>query len=94
MIKRLQIFSIIIFCFCSLQAQTIALWTFDEQQGIYPSCVLADLSDNDYPLVIGPGGMIVEGKYGNGLAIADQPEIEIHEDISLKVVRGQRVLQF
>ena len=59
--------------------QTQALWCFDEQQGIYPSCVLSDLSDNDYPLVIGPGGMIVEGKFGNGLAISDQTEVEIHE---------------
>ncbi|MDZ7721774.1 MAG: hypothetical protein U5R06_02850 [candidate division KSB1 bacterium] len=28
---------------------TIAFWPFDEQQGIYPSCVLSDLSDDDYP---------------------------------------------
>ena len=65
-----------------IQAQTIAFWPFDEQQGIYPSCVLSDLSDNDYPLVIGPGGMIVEGKFGNALAVADQPEVEISENPS------------
>ncbi len=48
-------------------AQTIALWPFDEQIGIYPSCVMSDVSDNDYPLVLGPGGQIVEGKFGNAL---------------------------
>ena len=40
--------------FISLSAQTTSLWTFDEQQGVYPSSVLTDISDNDYPLVIGP----------------------------------------
>ena len=40
------------------QAQTIALWPFDEQLGLYPSSVISDLSDNDYPLVIGPGGQV------------------------------------
>ena len=68
----------------SLFAQTIALWTFDEQQGIYPSCVLTDLSDNDYPLVLGPGGMIVEGKFGNALAIIEQPKIIMPEEDSEK----------
>ncbi len=47
--------------------RTVALWSFDEQIGIYPSCVISDLSDNDYPLVLGPGGQIVHGKYGNAL---------------------------
>jgi len=59
------------------KAQTIAYWPFDEQKGIYPSSVISDVSDNDYPLVIGPGGMIVDGKYGNALEAKEQPKIKI-----------------
>ena len=43
-----------------LEAETVALWLFDEQTGVYPSCVLGDASHNNYPLVLGPGGQIVE----------------------------------
>lgn len=46
---------------------TIAFWPFDEPTGLYPSSALTDFSENDYPLVLGPGGEIVEGKYGNAL---------------------------
>lgn len=59
----------------SVKTNTIALWAFDEQQGIYPSSALADHSDNDYPLVIGPGGMIVPGKFGNALEPIEQPKV-------------------
>jgi hypothetical protein len=62
----------------------IALWPFDEQVGIYPSCVISDLSDNDYPLVLGPGGQIVPGKYGNALEATEQPEIIYPEDDNVK----------
>ena len=57
-------------CAC---AQTVALWTFDEGQGLYPSSVLDDSSGNDYPLVLGPGGQIVPGRFGNGLEPLEQP---------------------
>jgi len=58
-------------------AQTVALWLFDEQQEIYPSSVLNDHSDNDYPLVIGPGGKLVDGKFGNALEPLEQPKIVV-----------------
>lgn len=45
----------------------VALWLFDEQQTIYPSSVLNDSSPNNIPLVIGMGGKIVKGKFGNAL---------------------------
>ena len=64
--------------------KTIALWPFDEQLGIYPSCVISDLSDNDYPLVLGPGGQIVSGKYGNALEPIEHPKIEYPEDDNVK----------
>ena len=54
-------------------AQTIALWPFDEQQGMYPSSVLSDVSSNDYPLVLGLGGQVVPGKFGNALELGEYP---------------------
>ncbi len=54
----------------------MAVWTFDEPEGLYPSCILEDLSPNAYPMVLGPGGQIVTGKYGNALSASaqDMPE--------------------
>jgi len=76
---KITIFMISIFILPMSQiaySQTTALWLFDEQQGIYPSSVLNDASDNDYPLVIGPGGQLVDGKFGNALEpIEQQPVI-------------------
>ncbi len=70
------------YCDSSKTDPTIVFWPFDEQQGIYPSCVISDLSDNDYPLVIGPGAMIVQGKFGNALDPVNQLAIELIEDTS------------
>ncbi len=64
--------------------KTVALWSFDEQIGIYPSCVISDLSDNDYPLVLGPGGQIVSGKYGNALAPVEQPQVNYPQEDNIK----------
>ena len=64
--------------------ETVALWPFDEQRGIYPSCVISDISKNDYPLVLGPGGQIVEGKFGNALATSEQPLVDYPGQESVK----------
>lgn len=56
-------------------SQTIALWLFDEQAGLYPSCVLNESSESDFPMVLGFGGQIVEGKFGNALEPIDQPKV-------------------
>jgi hypothetical protein len=64
--------------------KTVALWPFDEQVGIYPSSVISDLSDNDYPLVLGPGGQIVPGKFGNALDPIEQPKIKYPEIDNVK----------
>jgi hypothetical protein len=65
----------------SVQAETtdrtIALWLFDEPLGLYPSHVLDDQSENDYPLVLGLGGSLVHGRFGNALSPI------MHEDIIL-----------
>lgn len=57
--------------------RTIALWLFDEPVAHYPSHVLDDQSNNDYPLVLGLGGSLVQGKFGNALSPI------MHEDIKL-----------
>lgn len=55
----------------SISAQTTtALWLFDEPTGLYPSSVLENSSENDYPLVLGLGGRIVQGKFGNALEVS------------------------
>ncbi len=61
-------------CCFTASAQTVALWLFDEPQGVYPSTVLSDNGPNDYPMVIGPGGQIVPGKFGNALEPIEHPE--------------------
>ena len=66
-----------------INAQTIALWLFDEQVGVYPSCVLDASSENDYPLVIGMGGQIVNGKFGNALEPIRRQDVEIPEGPAL-----------
>ncbi len=61
---------ILILMILSLQqgnSQTIALWLFDEAKGLYPSHVIDDSSPNDFPMVLGLGGSIVDGKFGNAL---------------------------
>lgn len=63
-------------CVIRCEAATVALWLFDEQQGVYPSCVLGDATSGDFPLVIGPGGQIVEGKFGNALEPTGRRQIE------------------
>jgi hypothetical protein len=57
-------------------SQTIALWLFDEQIGLYPSSVLNESSDNDFPMVLGLGGQIVVGKFGNAVEPLEQPKLE------------------
>lgn len=61
-------------------AQTIALWPFDEQQGLYPSSVLSDVSNSDYPMVLGLGGQIVPGKFGNALEPLEYPPIQFPQE--------------
>ncbi len=63
----------------SAKTEVIALWLFDEQKGIYPSCVLSDSSQTDFPLVLGPGGQIVSGKFGNALESIDGPKVNYPE---------------
>ncbi len=83
MVKILRIYTLIALTTFSADLataqKTTALWLFDEPQGLYPSHVMDDQSENDYPLVIGPGGMIVEGLFGNALEPIAQPPVILPE---------------
>jgi hypothetical protein len=50
-----------------VRAETVALWLFDEQAGIYPGSVLNDAGPKGYLLVLGRGAEIVPGKFGQAL---------------------------
>jgi len=82
--QSVLLYSLTLFSCEEDRIKTIALWPFDEQIGIYPSCVISDLSDNDYPLVLGPGGQIVTGKFGNALEPAEQPKVDYPKDDNIK----------
>lgn len=60
-----------------VRSETVALWLFDEQEGLYPSCVLDDASSGDFPLVLGRGGQLLQGKYGRSLEALLQPDSEV-----------------
>lgn len=51
----------------SQSCQTEAVWLFDEQIGLYPSLLLTDCGPHDYSIVLGRGGRIAKGKFGNAL---------------------------
>ena len=51
----------------SIRGETVALWLFDEQAGVYPSSVLNDTGPNSHFLILGRGAEIAPGKFGNAL---------------------------
>jgi hypothetical protein len=70
--------------------QTVAVWLFDEQPGLYPSKVLHDVGPGDHPMVLGLSGYIVTGgRFGNALEVrepraVDFPTAELAEKIGLE----------
>ena len=82
--RALLLFVPVMFLAGPVAAQTIAAWPFDEQMGLYPSCVIHDVSGNDHPMVIGPGGRIVPGKFGNALEPSDPQPINYPESGSIQ----------
>lgn len=69
-------FIIISVSFLTSQSQIIVKWKFDESLGLYPSHVLDDSSENDYPLVLGKNAKVVPGKLGNALDMTGIYELE------------------
>jgi hypothetical protein len=78
-LKRNLLFLIIVFVFISNKSlgQSIAIWQFNESKGLYPSHIIDDSSENDFPLVIGKTGKIVEGKFGNALDLTSNFDLRI-----------------
>src|SRR5947207_12388462 len=56
---------------------TVALWLFDEQAEIYPSCLLHDSSGNGHVLAFGRGGLIVEGRFNRALEPVEATPLKI-----------------
>ncbi|MEX0685157.1 MAG: LamG-like jellyroll fold domain-containing protein [Balneolales bacterium] len=59
------------------RSETIGVWLFDEQYGLYPSSVLHDVGPNEYVMVLGRGGKIVDGKFGRALKVIDPEPLDI-----------------
>jgi hypothetical protein len=59
------------------QVRTTAVWLFDEHEGLYPSSVLHDAAEDERILVLGRGGRIVPGRYGNALEIIDPEPLDL-----------------
>jgi len=64
------------------RAETIAFWPFDEPVGLYPSSALADHAGGAGALILGPGGSLVQGKFGQALTTTPQlmPEFPSESD--------------
>lgn len=58
-------------------AETVALWLFDEPAGLYPSQVMDSSAGLDAPLVLGLGGQVVTGRFGQALTSEPYPPFEI-----------------
>lgn len=57
--------------------ETVALWLFDEPVGLYPSTPLESVVGLDAPLVLGLGGSVVEGRFGQALSSVPYPPVTI-----------------
>src|SRR5690606_1873468 len=54
--------------------QTVALWLFDEQEGVPPGSVLSDAGPEGHFLNLGRGGRLVPGRFGRALeVVAPEP---------------------
>lgn len=60
------------------RADTVALWLFDEQAGVYPSSVLGDAGPGTHFLILGRGAEIADGKFGHALRVVPPPPLKIH----------------
>ncbi|MGH8018350.1 MAG: LamG domain-containing protein, partial [Opitutaceae bacterium] len=81
--KNHQFVLILLFVFCGARpacAETVALWLFDEPLGLYPSHTLDSSAGLDAPMVLGPGGMLVEGRFGRALSTRPHPPVVIPKE--------------
>ncbi|MBM3851636.1 MAG: hypothetical protein FJ399_00610, partial [Verrucomicrobia bacterium] len=59
----------------ALRADTVALWLFDEQAGIYPSSVLNDAGPGSHFLILGRGAELASGRFGRALRPIPPPPL-------------------
>lgn len=59
------------------RAGTVALWLFDEPEGLYPSSTLNDASDQGLILALGRGGRIATGCFGRALEPVEPEPLKI-----------------
>lgn len=57
--------------------ETVALWLFDEPAGVYPSTPLDTSAGLDAPLVLGLGGSVIPGRFGNAISTVPYPQTQI-----------------
>ncbi|MBP8257740.1 MAG: LamG domain-containing protein, partial [Opitutaceae bacterium] len=75
---RLPLFAILLLTGSTLPAaETVALWLFDEPVGLYPSTPLECAAGIDAPLVLGLGGSVVPGRFGQALSTQPFPPVTI-----------------
>ncbi|MDZ7721777.1 MAG: LamG-like jellyroll fold domain-containing protein [candidate division KSB1 bacterium] len=84
MLNHKVLLAVIVFFYATLlsapkEDHTVSLWLFDEQCDLYPSQVLVNCSEHNLPLVLGPGGRIVKGKFGNALEPLMHPKVVLPE---------------
>lgn len=60
-------------------AETVSLWLFDEPEWLYPSHTLDSSEGLDSPLVLGLGGTLTQGKWGQALSTIPHPPVIIPE---------------
>ena len=73
--KRLLLLSVLVTS--GYGDDTVALWLFDEPEGLYPSSVLTDAGPHYYDLALGRGGRIVPGRFGRALEPCPPVPLEI-----------------
>ena len=59
------------------QAGTVALWLFDEQEGIAPGSVLSDAGPDGHFLSLGRGARLESGRFGRALRAAEPAPLAI-----------------
>lgn len=63
--------------FAAESASIVAQWGFDEPRWLYPSHVMDATAGLDAPLVLGLGGRLVPGEFGNALSAEPYPPVVI-----------------
>jgi len=75
--RGILIWTILLLLVRPAESATVALWLFDEPEGLYPSSILHDASGHGLFLTFGRGARIVEGRFGRALEPCEPAPLEI-----------------